>query len=107
MVHDNTEIVPERLDGVDHDLGFVQGLVELPPALDPLPPQLVPARDFSPSTVDSASMNFDVGAHALDDCKACAVLVCQLSSLLSRLLAGDQIQDAIPTASQLLLRDAR
>jgi hypothetical protein len=67
MVHDDAEIVLQRLDSVDHDLRFAQGFVELSPTLDPLPPQLRPARDLPSPTVDSAPVNLDIGADALDD----------------------------------------
>ena len=107
MMHNDAEIVLQRLDGVDHDLRFAQGLVELSPTLDPLPLQLVPARDLPSPTVDSAPVNLDVGADAFDDWEGGAVPVCQRSPLLTRLLASHEIQDATPTGPQLLLSDAR
>jgi hypothetical protein len=51
--------------------------VELSPTLDPLPPQLIPARDLPSPTVDSAPVNLDIGADALDDREDGAVPVCQ------------------------------
>lgn len=107
MVHDDAEIVLQRINRVDHDLWFPQWLVELAPTLYPLPVQLVPSRDLPSPTVDSVPVNLEVGADALDDREGRAVPIRQRGPFLTRLLASHQIQDAAPAASQLLLSDAR
>src|SRR5829696_139777 len=66
VVHDDGEVVLQRLDGIDHDLRLPQRLVATPPTLHPLPRQFVPARDPSTATVDSAAVNVDVAADALE-----------------------------------------
>ncbi len=105
VAHHEVEVVFRRVHGVDDDLRLAQRLVQLAPSLDPLPRELVPTWNISVSTFDSAAMQIDVGADALNYGERRSLPVRQRAPFVPRLLARHEIEDAAPGSTKLLLGD--
>jgi len=57
------------------------------------------------STFNSAAVDLDVGADALDDGERRTVPLRQRAPFVLRLLARDEVEDAAPASAELLLSD--
>lgn len=67
--------------------------MHLAASFDALPLELVPTRDATLTAIDTASVDVDVGADALDDGEPGSVVRCELAPLLDGLGSGDEVED--------------